>query len=77
MTVSKGLRSLADNTPSFSNQALENAINQFKIGWVLKGSQLDSVIASNGVLTTSQKNDLKDDINNVSVISTWAGCSVI
>ena len=69
MTVSKGLRSLADNTPSFSNQALENAINQFKIGWVLKGSQLDSVIASNGVLTTSQKNDLKDDINNVSHIN--------
>ena len=26
---------------------------------------MDSVIASNGVLTTSQKNDLKDDINNV------------
>jgi len=65
MTVNKGLLSLVENTPNFSNQALENAVNTLKVGWVLKGSQLDSVIASNSVLTTSQKNDLKDDINNV------------
>jgi hypothetical protein len=65
MTVNKGLLSLVENTPNFSNQALENAVNTLKVGWVLKGSQLDSVIASNGVLTTSQKNDLKDEINNV------------
>ncbi len=66
MTVNKGLLSLVENTPNFSNQALENAVDTLKLGWVLKGSQLDSVIASNSVLTTSQKNDLKDDINNVS-----------
>jgi len=65
MTVNKGLASLADNQPNFSNQALENAVNTLKVGWVTKGFELDSVIASNGVLTTSQKNDLKDDINNV------------
>ena len=65
MTVNKGLLSLVENTPNFSNQALENAVNTLKVGWVLKGSQLDSVIASNSVLTTSQKNDLKDTINNV------------
>jgi len=65
MTVNKGLLSLVENEPNFSNQALENAVNTLKVGWVLKGSQLDSVIASNAVLTTSQKNDLKDDINNV------------
>jgi len=65
MTVNKGLLSLVENTPNFSNQALENAVNTLKIGWVLKSFELDSVIASNGVLTTSQKNDLKDDINNV------------
>ena len=69
MTVNKGLLSLVENTPNFSNQALENAVNTLKVGdpssWVIKGSQLDSVIASNTVLTTSQKNDLKDDINNV------------
>jgi len=65
MTVSKGLLSLVENTPNFSNQALENAVNTLKIGWVQKSFELDSAIASNTVLTTSQKNDLKDDINNV------------
>tara|TARA_S200000501_G_scaffold359175_1_gene384765 strand:+ start:5079 stop:6320 length:1242 start_codon:yes stop_codon:yes gene_type:complete len=65
MPVNKGLSSLADNEPNFSNQALENAINTLKVGWVTKSFELDSVIASNAVLTTSQKNDLKDDINNV------------
>jgi hypothetical protein len=65
MTVNKGLTSLVENEPNFSNQALENAVNTLKVGWVNKSSELDSVIASNGVLTTSQKNDLKDEINNV------------
>ena len=65
MTVNKGLTSLVGNQPNFSNQALENTVNTLKVGWVLKSFELDSVIASNGVLTTSQKNDLKDDINNV------------
>ena len=66
MTVNKGLLSLVDNQPNFSNQALENAVETLKLGWVIKSSALDSLIVSNGVLTTSQKNDLKDDINNVS-----------
>ena len=65
MVVNKGLLSLVENTPNFSNQALENAVDTLKVGWVIKGSQLDSVIASNSVLSTSQKNDLKDTINNV------------
>ena len=65
MTVNKGLLSLVESTPNFSNQALENAVDTLKVGWVLKGFQLDSVIASNAVPTTSQKNDLKDTINNV------------
>ena len=65
MTVNKGLLSLVENTPNFSNQALENAVDTLKVGWVIKGSQLDTAIQDNTVLTTSQKNDLKDDINNV------------
>ena len=69
MTVNKGLLSLVENTPNFSNQALENAVNTLKVGWVTKSIELDSVIASNGVLTTSQKTDLKDDINNISHIN--------
>jgi len=65
MTVNKGLLSIVENTPNFSNQALENAVNTLKVGWVEKSFDLDEVISSNGVLTVSQKNDLKDDINNV------------
>jgi hypothetical protein len=65
MTVKKGLLSLVENEPDFSNQALENAVNTLKVGWVIKSSQLDTDIQNNTVLTTSQKNDLKDDINNI------------
>lgn len=64
MAINKGLLSLVENTPNFSNQTLINAVDPLKIGWVLKGSQLDSSIDSNTVLTVSQKNDLKDTINN-------------
>tara|TARA_Y100001937_G_scaffold120944_1_gene178994 strand:+ start:713 stop:1942 length:1230 start_codon:yes stop_codon:yes gene_type:complete len=65
MTVNKGLLSIVENEPNFSNQALENAVNTLKVGWVQKSFELDEVIASNGVLTLSQKNDLKAEINNV------------
>ena len=65
MTVNKGLKTLVENSPNFSNQTLENAIGVFKIGWVLKSFELDKAIENNTVLTTSQKNDLKDDINNL------------
>ena len=69
MAVNKGLLGLVENTPNFSNQALENAVNTLKIGWVLKSSTLDTTIANNAVLTTSQKTDLKATINNVSHIN--------
>ena len=69
MTVSKGLSSLANSNPNFSNQGLENAINELKIGWVIKGSQLDTAIQNNLVLTTSQKNDLKATINNIQYLN--------
>jgi hypothetical protein len=65
MTVNKGLKSIAESSPNFSNQALENAITELKLGWVIKSSDLDTAIQDNTVLTTSQKNDLKDDINNI------------
>jgi len=65
MTVKKGLLSIVENEPNFSNQALENAVNTLKVGWVIKSYELDTAIQDNTVLTTSQKNDLKDDINNV------------
>jgi len=69
MTVNKGLKTLVGLSPNFSNQAVENAVNDLKAGWVVKSFELDSVIASNTVLTTSQKNDLKDTINNISYLN--------
>ena len=69
MTVSKGLKTLTENSPNFSNQGLENAIGVFKIGWVLKSFELDTAIEDNTVLSGSQKNDLKDDINDLAHIN--------
>ena len=69
MAVNNGLKSLAGTTPNFSNQGLENAINELKIGWVIKGSQLDTAIQDNVVLTTSQKNDLKSTIHNIQYLN--------
>jgi len=69
MTVNKGLLSIVENVPNFSNQALENAVDKLKVGWMIKSSALDSLIVSNGILTASQKTDLKADINNVSHIN--------
>lgn len=68
--INKGLKSLSESSPNFSNQALENAINELKIGWVTKSIDLDNAITNNSVLTSSQKNDVKDTINNMAYLNT-------
>ena len=65
MTVNKGLLSIVENEPNFSNQALENAVAILKLGWVAKSYTLASLIVTNPILTASQKSDLKDAINNI------------
>ena len=69
MPVNKGLKSLVENTPDFSNQAVENAINDIKTkvnsDWVTKTFTLDTAIRNNTVLTTTQKNTILDDINYI------------
>ena len=65
MTINKGLLSIVENEPNFSNQALENSVATLKLGWVAKSSTLDSLIVTNPILTASQKSDLKDDIDNI------------
>ncbi len=64
MTVKKGLKTLVNNTPNFSNQNIENAVNELKIGWVAKTFTLDTSIKTNNVLTDTQKNDARLTINN-------------
>ena len=67
MAVKKGLKSLIESEPNFSNQALENAINDIKTkvdrDWVTRTFDLDQAIEDNNVLTLTQKNDLKETIN--------------
>lgn len=64
MTVKKGLSSLVNSTPNFSNQNVENAVNELKIGWVAKTFTLDTAIKTNNVLTDTQKNNARLTINN-------------
>lgn len=65
MAIKKGLSTLIDISPNFSDQAIENSVNQIKVGWVIKSFELDAVITANSILSQSQKNDIKDTINNV------------
>jgi hypothetical protein len=69
MAINQGLKSLAESQPNFSNQAVENAVNSLKIGWVTKSYELDTTISNNTVLTTSQKTDLKSTINNIAYLN--------
>ena len=69
MTVAKGLKSLAESSPNFSNQALENAINDIKVidkddghQFILSQFSVDTAIHDNTVLTTSQKNDVLETL---------------
>lgn len=69
MAVNQGLKSLAESSPNFSNQSVENIINDLKIGWVAKSIDLDTAIQNNTVLTDSQKTDLKATINNIAYLN--------
>ena len=70
MAVNKGLLSVVENTPNFSNQALENAVNDIKAVDQDDGKQfiksqfdVDTAIRTNIVLSTSQKNDALETLN--------------
>jgi len=69
MTINKGLLSVVENEPNFSNQALENAVNEIKAidkddghQFILSQFLLDTAIHDNTVLTTSQKNDVLETL---------------
>ena len=66
MSINKGLTSLVNADPNFSNQGLENAINELKNisgGFITKTFEVDKAIEDNTVLTTTQKNDVLATIN--------------
>ena len=71
MPIKKGLASLVNSTPEFSNQGLENAINEIKAidkddghQFILSQFLLDEAIHDNTVLTTTQKNDALETLAN-------------
>ena len=71
MTVKQGLSSLVNSSPNFSNQGLENAINEIKnvdkddgYLWIKSTFDMDTAIHDNTVLTTSQKNDALETLYN-------------
>ena len=71
MPIKKGLASLVNSTPEFSNQGLENAINEIKAidkddghQFILSQFLLDEAIHDNTVLTTTQKNDALETLGN-------------
>ncbi len=71
MTVNKGLLSLVENEPNFSNQALENAVDDIKAvdkddGYQFIKSQfdVDEAIHNNTVLSQTQKNDALETLYN-------------
>jgi len=63
MAINQGLKTLAESTPDFSNQGVQNQIAPINIGWVLKTRTLAQKVDASEVLTISQKNDLTDTLN--------------
>jgi len=63
MTVQQGLKSLAESNPNFSNQAVQNAIADANVGFVIKTKQLQYLTDINSTLTDVQKNSLRASLN--------------
>jgi len=69
MAINQGLKTLAESTPDFSNQGVQNLIAPVNIGWVLKTRTLAQKTDASEVLTVSQKNDLYDTLNTQSYLN--------
>jgi len=63
MAINQGLKTLAENSPNFNNQGVQNLINPINIGFVLKTRTLAQKVDASTVLTVSQRNDLSDTLN--------------
>ncbi len=63
MAVNQGLKTLAESSPEFNNQGVQNLISPVNIGFALKTRTLAQKVDASTVLTVSQKNDLNDTLN--------------
>ena len=63
MTVNKGLKKLAEGTPQFSNQGVQNTINGTLIGFVIKTKTIADTVDTTSPLTDAQKTTLKNSMD--------------
>lgn len=63
MAVLKGLKTLANTSPNFSNQSIQTRIVNCNTGFISKTRTLLSKTNPNVVLTNAQKNSIKNAIN--------------
>ena len=62
LMIKQGLKSLAETSANFSNQAVQNAIAEANTGFVIKTKTLAEVVDASDVLTESQKTNLNDSM---------------
>lgn len=63
MAVLKGLKTLVNTSPNFSNQSVQNGITNCNTGFIAKTRTLLTKTNSNTVLTNTQKTSIKNAIN--------------
>lgn len=63
MTVLQGLKALAESSPNFSNQAVQDAITDANTGFAIKTKTLQYLVDVNSTLTDTQKVTIRASLN--------------
>lgn len=63
MSVLQGLKGLAESSPNFSNQAVQNAISEANTGFIIKTKILHYLIDVNSTITDDQKTTIRVSLN--------------
>lgn len=69
MPVNQGLLAVSRENPNFSTQAVQNGINNCKVGFVNNTISLILKAESNYVVTNSNRSDLNDTLNSKSYLN--------
>ena len=69
MSVAQGLKSLANNNPSFSNQHIQNNIANATVAWIAQTRTIAYRTDISVVLTNSQKTDVYDAMESQSYLN--------
>ena len=63
MSVQQGFKSLAESSPNFSNQAIQNAIAEANTGFVTKSKTLHTLVDVNTTLTDANKTTIRASLS--------------